>query len=107
MRLVISLWVPLAFLLAAPVRVVGPLVQLTQAQPQPAAPPPAVIDVNRPRRPEDCDLPIGISWYGSTSRCLQELCGGLNVYNEYIFDSSNRRRKNPCYGQSPTDFDHE
>ena len=62
------------------------------------------IDVNRPRTPFDCDLPIGESWYGSQERCLAELCAGENVYNEYILDDSNRHRKNPCYGQSPTQF---
>jgi len=62
------------------------------------------IDVNRPRTPFDCHLPIGTQWYGSREVCLQYLCGGRNVYNEYIFDQDNRRRKNPCYGQSPTDF---
>lgn len=62
------------------------------------------IDVNRPRSPFDCDLPIGKEWYGSRGRCLAELCGKENVYNEYIFDADNRRRKNPCYGQDPTTF---
>jgi hypothetical protein len=66
--------------------------------------PPVVVDVNRPRSPFDCSLPIGIQWYGSRQVCLQYLCGGRNVYNEYLFDADNRRRKNPCYGQSPTDF---
>ena len=65
---------------------------------------PAVIDVNRPRTPFDCDLPIGVEWYGSRERCLAELCAGQNVYNEYLFDGSERRRKNPCYGQSATEF---
>jgi hypothetical protein len=74
--------------------------QLAQA----AGGPSVVVDVNRPRTPFDCDLPIGIEWYGSRSTCLQYLCGGKNVYNEYIFDQDNRRRKNPCFGQSPTDF---
>jgi hypothetical protein len=66
--------------------------------------PQTVIDVNRPRSPFDCELPIGESWYGSRERCLAYLCAGDNVYNEYIFDAANRRRKNPCYGQSPTEF---
>ncbi len=65
---------------------------------------PAVIDVNRPLSPFDCELPNGIDWYGSEARCLAYLCAGHNVYNEYIFDRDNRRRRNPCYGQSPTDF---
>jgi hypothetical protein len=62
------------------------------------------IDVNRPRTPFDCDLPIGKEWYGSPARCLAELCGDRNVYNEYIFDAENRRRRNPCYGQNPTTY---
>jgi hypothetical protein len=66
--------------------------------------PQTVVDVNRPRSPFDCALPMGDSWYGSRERCLAYLCGGENVYNEYIFDADNRRRKNPCYGQSPTEF---
>ena len=65
---------------------------------------PQVIDVNRPRSPFDCELPIGQQWYGSRERCLAYLCGGENVYNEYVFDADGRRRKNPCYGQSPTEF---
>jgi hypothetical protein len=63
------------------------------------------IDVNRPRSPFECDTPIGEQWYGSEERCLQELCAGRNVFNEYIFDANNRRRVNPCYGQSPTEVD--
>jgi len=59
------------------------------------------IDVNRPRTPYDCDTPIGRDWYGSTERCLQELCGGRNVTNEWFFDESHRRRRNPCYGRNP------
>jgi hypothetical protein len=65
---------------------------------------PGQIDVNRPRSPFQCDTPVGINWYGSTNRCLEELCAGENVYNEYVFDTANRRRKNPCYGRSPTEF---
>ncbi len=67
-------------------------------------PPGATIDVNRPRTPFDCELPIGQQWYGSRERCLAYLCAGQNVYNEYVFDAANRRRKNPCYGQNPTEF---
>lgn len=67
----------------------------------------AQIDVNRPRSPFDCDTPRGEQWYGSEERCLEELCAGRNVFNEYIFDAHNRRRLNPCYGQSPTEVDDE
>ncbi len=62
------------------------------------------VDVNRPKSPFDCELPIGENWYGSRARCLAYLCGGENVYNEYVFDADGRRRKNPCYGQNPTEF---
>ncbi|GIW40869.1 MAG: hypothetical protein KatS3mg076_1446 [Candidatus Binatia bacterium] len=65
---------------------------------------PLVVDVNRPRTPFDCDLPLGVRWFGSAERCLRELCAGENVFNEYVFDASGRRRKNPCFGQSPTSF---
>jgi len=65
--------------------------------------PQVTVDVNRPRTPFDCDLPIGIKWYGSTGRCLQELCAGQNIFNETVFDGAGRRRKNPCYGQSPSE----
>ncbi len=68
------------------------------------APPGGSVDVNRPQTPFDCELPIGVSWYGSRARCLAYLCGGENVYNEYVFDADGRRRKNPCYGQNPTEF---
>lgn len=66
--------------------------------------PAEVIDVNRPRSVFDCEIPIGEQWYGSRERCLAYMCGGENVYNEYIFDADGRRRKNPCYGQNPTEF---
>jgi hypothetical protein len=64
---------------------------------------PLQLEINRPQTPFDCDTPRGESWYGSTDRCLEELCAGENVYNEYIFQGS-RARKNPCYGRSPTEF---
>ena len=64
---------------------------------------PVQVEVNRPRTAFECDTPRGESWYGSTDRCLEELCAGQNVYNEYIFEGS-RRRENPCYGRSPTEF---
>jgi len=62
------------------------------------------VPINRPQSPFDCELPIGQQWYGSRERCLAYLCGSGNVYNEYVFDVDGRRRKNPCYGQSPTEF---
>jgi hypothetical protein len=62
------------------------------------------VDVNRPRSAFDCLLPMGAQWYGSQERCLAYMCAGQNVYNEYVFDAHNRRRKNPCFGQSPTEL---
>ena len=102
MRLLVGVWVPVSALLSiggmstpqAPTE----RVELVQASSG------VQVDVNRPRSPFDCELPMGTEWYGSRDRCLQYLCGGKNVYNEYIFDQDNRRRKNPCFGQSPTDF---
>ena len=64
------------------------------------------VDVNRPHGPFDCDTPIGEQWYGSTARCLDELCAGFNVTNEWLFAGDDkRRRRNPCYGRNPTSFD--
>ncbi len=71
----------------------------------PAAPAQLQVDVNRPRSPFECDTPVGERWYGSTERCLNELCGGHNVINEWLFDEHKRRRRNPCYGRNPTSFD--
>jgi hypothetical protein len=82
----------------------GPAVAQLQLAGDTHTSPHAEVDVNRPRSPFDCELPIGVKWYGSQERCLAYLCEGYNVYNEYIFDAHNRRRKNPCYGQSPTNF---
>lgn len=64
------------------------------------------VEVNRPRSPFDCDTPRGVDWYGTTDRCLDELCGNFNVTNEWLFvDDHKRRRRNPCYGRNPTSFD--
>ena len=62
------------------------------------------VTINRPRDASQCDLPGGAQYYGSTDRCLEELCAGQNVINEYVFDDHSRRRRNPCYGHSPTEF---
>ncbi len=71
-----------------------------------ARPPGGVgVDVNQPRTQFECDTPIGINWYGSTQRCLEELCGGKNVTNEWLFDQFGRARKNPCYGFNPFQFE--
>ncbi len=63
------------------------------------------VDVNRPTSPLQCDTPVGTDWFGSTERCLDELCGNWNVTNEWLFvDGGKRRRRNPCYGRNPLEF---
>ena len=123
MRLAIRLWAIVAILVSSRVGVAaslpGAAVRQTRVhdsvtatehsalrslQAQAQTRPHAQVDVNRPRSPFDCELPIGEQWYGSRARCLAYLCAGQNVYNEYVFDSQNRRRRNPCYGQNPTEF---
>jgi hypothetical protein len=59
------------------------------------------VEVNRPRTIFDCDTPRGEAWYGSTKRCLAELCAGGNFTNRYIDGTDDRLRKNPCYGLDP------
>lgn len=59
------------------------------------------IEVNRPRNIFDCDTPRGEQWYGSTDRCLRELCVGQNVTNAQLVDDSGHLRRNPCYGRDP------
>ena len=61
----------------------------------------AQVDVNRPRTIFDCDTPLGERWYGSTDRCLRELCVGQNVTNAQLVDDSGHLRRNPCYGRDP------
>jgi hypothetical protein len=102
-RLAISLWAPLSLLLMLPLRLMAPWIDRVDVEQRIG--PPVIRDVNRPRVPEDCELPLGINWYGSRKRCLAELCANQNVFNEYLFDAGGRRGKNPCYGQSPTQFE--
>jgi hypothetical protein len=59
------------------------------------------IEVNRPRSIFECDTPVGEQWYGSTNRCLKELCAGENVISIHVLDGAGRLRRNPCYGRSP------
>ena len=62
---------------------------------------PAQIDVNRPRSLFECDTPVAVGWYGSTDRCLRELCAGENVIGTHVIDPVGRLRRNPSYGRSP------
>jgi len=73
----------------------------------PAARAQVQIEVNRPRSAFECDLPKAQEWYGSTERCLTELCAGENVTNRYVIDRRGDLRKNPCYGRTPSELDHE
>lgn len=68
--------------------------RLASAQPLP-------LEVNRPRSIFECDTPVGEQWFGSTDRCLRELCQGQNVTNAQIVDVGGRLRRNPCHGRDP------
>ena len=54
------------------------------------------LDTMRPGSAFDCDTERGTSWYGSTARCLAELCRGQNVVNASIVGGDGRLRPNPC-----------
>lgn len=62
------------------------------------------VQVNRPRSIFQCDQPVGRSWYGSTERCLDELCRGADVISVSVLDDDNHLRRNPCYGQPPAEL---
>ena len=50
----------------------------------------------QPETPFDCDTPRGSAWFGSTARCLAELCRGRNVTNGAVVGGDGRLRANPC-----------
>jgi len=50
----------------------------------------------QPGSPFDCDTVRASTWFGSTRRCLEELCRGQNVTNAAIIGSDGRLRTNPC-----------
>lgn len=50
----------------------------------------------QPGSPFDCDTPRGSAWFGSTTRCLAELCRGRNVTNGAVVGGDGRLRANPC-----------
>lgn len=50
----------------------------------------------QPGTPFDCDTPRGSAWFGSTARCLAELCRGRNVTNAAVVGGDGRLRANPC-----------
>jgi len=50
----------------------------------------------QPGSPFDCDTARASAWFGSTARCLAELCRGGNVTNAAVVGSDGRLRDNPC-----------
>ena len=50
----------------------------------------------QPGSPFDCDTARASTWFGSTRRCLEELCRGQNVTNTSIIGADGRLRTNPC-----------
>lgn len=64
----------------------------------------ADVQVNRPRSIFECDQPVGQNWFGSTERCLKELCRGADVISINILDDQNHLRRNPCHGRQPAEL---
>jgi len=50
----------------------------------------------QPGSPFDCDTARASAWFGSTARCLAELCRGRNVTNTAVVGADGRLRDNPC-----------
>jgi len=50
----------------------------------------------QPESPFDCDTARAAAWFGSTARCLAELCRGRNVTNAAVIGGDGRLRSNPC-----------
>lgn len=50
----------------------------------------------QPGSPFDCDTARASAWFGSTERCLAELCRGRNVTNASVVGGDGRLRANPC-----------
>jgi hypothetical protein len=55
-----------------------------------------VAETLQPATPFDCDTPRASAWFGSASRCLDELCRGGNVTNASVIGGDGRMRANPC-----------
>jgi hypothetical protein len=55
-------------------------------------------DAIQPGSPFDCDTTRASAWFGSTARCLAELCRGRNVTNAAVLGGDGRLRPNPCAG---------
>ncbi len=54
------------------------------------------LDGVQPGSPFDCDTAQASAWFGSTTRCLAELCRGRNVTNAAVVGGDGRLRVNPC-----------
>ncbi len=54
------------------------------------------LDGVQPGNPFDCDTAQASAWFGSTTRCLAELCRGRNVTNAAVVGGDGRLRVNPC-----------
>lgn len=54
------------------------------------------LDTLAPGSPFDCDTARASTYFGSTARCLAELCRGRNVTNAAIVGGDGRLRENPC-----------
>ena len=54
------------------------------------------LDGVQPGSPFDCDTAHASQWFGSTARCLAELCRGRNVTNASVIGGDGRLRANPC-----------
>jgi hypothetical protein len=54
------------------------------------------LDGIQPGSPFDCDTAQASQWFGSTARCLAELCRGRNVTNAAVIGGDGRLRTNPC-----------
>ncbi len=50
----------------------------------------------QPGSPFDCDTAQASAWFGSSARCLAELCRGRNVTNTVVLGGDGRLRENPC-----------
>ena len=53
-------------------------------------------DALQPGSPFECDTARASRWFGSTVRCLEELCRGQNTINASLIGGDGRLRKNPC-----------
>jgi hypothetical protein len=63
---------------------------------QPRRPSRIALDAVQPGSPFDCDTAQASRWFGSTVRCLAELCRGRNVTNAAVVGGDGRLRANPC-----------